>query len=80
VVTTHSPDLIDNIDLGSEALLAVLSDKGATRIAPVDPASIEAVKNGLYTPGELLRLSQLEPDAALFGERARLPLFDEAEY
>lgn len=77
IVTTHSPDLLDSADMESELLLAVHSEKGATQIAPVDEASREAVRKGLYTPGELLRMGQLEPDVRLFGDSTRkLPLFD----
>lgn len=77
IVTTHSPDLLDLADMDTELLLAVYAEKGATQIALVDEASREAVRKGLYTPGELLRLDQLRPDIQLFGESTRsLPLFD----
>jgi predicted ATPase len=77
VVTSHSPDLLDIVDLTSESILAVHTQKGDTVIAPTDPASVAMLRQGLYTPGELLRLGQLEPDARLFGESTRqLNLFD----
>ena len=80
IVTTHSPDLLDSADMEAELLLAVHAVKGTTRIAPVDEASREAVRKGLYTPGELLRLDQLQPDSRLFGPKAskQLDLFDGA--
>jgi len=80
IVTTHSPDLLDSADMDKELLLAVYAEKGATQIAPVDSASREAVRNKLYTPGELLRLDQLRPDdTKLFGDSTKpLPLFDGA--
>jgi predicted ATPase len=80
IVTTHSPDLLDSADMDSELLLAVYAEKGATQIAPVDEASRQAVRNKLYTPGELLRLDQLRPDdTKIFGDRTKpLPLFDGA--
>jgi len=62
IVTTHSPDLLDSADLDTELLLAVNAEKGATHIAPIDEAGREAVRKGLYTPGELLRLEQLRPE------------------
>jgi predicted ATPase len=62
IVTTHSPELVDQIDLAQESLLVVASEDGTTAIAPVDKASREAVQEHLSTPGELLRLDQLEPD------------------
>jgi predicted ATPase len=80
IVTTHSPDLLDSADIEAELLLAVHAEKGTTQIAPVDEASREALRKGLYTPGELLRLDQLRPDAKLFGPKSarQLPLFDGA--
>lgn len=62
VATSHSPDLLDQVDLDTDCLLAVVSEKGKTLIAPIDEASREAIRRHLYTPGELLRLDQLEPD------------------
>jgi predicted ATPase len=77
VVTSHSPDLLDLADLASESILAVHTEKGDTQIAPIDPASVAMLRQGLYTPGELLRLGQLEPDTRLFGYNTRqLSLFD----
>jgi len=62
LVTTHSPDLLDQMDASSEAVLVAKSDRGNTKIAPIDKASHEAIQRHLSTPGELLRLEQLEPD------------------
>ena len=62
IVTTHSPDLLDQVDPAKEALLVTVSDHGNTRIASIDRASQEAIERHLSTPGELLRLDQLEPD------------------
>jgi predicted ATPase len=64
LVTTHSPDLCDQIDPEREGLLVVEMRDGVTRIAPADRASLEAIRSHLYLPGELLRMDQLEPDAA----------------
>lgn len=60
IVTSHSPDLIDQVD--SERLLAVQSRQGDTEIGPVDRASRDAIKQHLYSPGELLRMNQLSVD------------------
>ena len=38
------------------------SKAGETQIAPIDFASRKAVKEHLYTAGEMLRMDQLEPD------------------
>lgn len=71
IVTTHSPDLLDSAHLGAELLLAVHAVRGATQIAEIDEASRDVVHQGLYTPGELLRLGQLQPNVRLFGERTK---------
>ncbi len=62
LITSHSPDLLDQLDLDSDVLLAVSSTEGVTKIAPIDKASLSVIRRHLYTPGELLRLDQLEPD------------------
>jgi len=78
LVTSHSPDLLDHPEIQTDSLLAVYADEGATRIAPIDDAGRETLRDQLYTAGELLRLSQLQPDVALFEKRtAQLNLFDE---
>lgn len=62
IVTSHSPDLLDDPDLNSDSVLAVVSEGGETKIAPLDSASYEAMRRKLYSAGELLRLNQLAPD------------------
>lgn len=62
VVTTHSPDLLDSEDVPTDALLAVRADRDVTEIGQVDEPGRAAVRDGLYTPGELLRSDQLQPD------------------
>ncbi len=61
LATTHSPDLLDQFDPGTDTLLAVVSSEGTTEIGPVDEASLDAVRNHLFTAGDLLRMDQLEP-------------------
>ncbi len=74
LVTTHSPDLLDRQDVATEMIRAVTMDAGRTIVGRVDRASREVLKKGLYTPGELLRLAQLEPDAEV-RQRRTLDLF-----
>ena len=62
VVTSHSPDLLDDKDIRDDNILAVVNKNGDTKLGPLDKAGREAVKNRLYTAGELLRLGQIEPD------------------
>jgi predicted ATPase len=62
LVTSHSPDLLDDPDIRDEEILPVIAEHGETRIAPLDEAGRSAIKDRLYTPGELLRLDQLRPE------------------
>jgi predicted ATPase len=62
VVTSHSPELLDDEDIDSDSIFAVVAEKGESRIGPVDEASRKILRDGLYTAGELLRLNQLRPD------------------
>ena len=63
VFTSHSPDLLDHIDPTADEILVVQSDEGTSRIATIDRASRETIKDHLYTAGDLLRMDQLEGDA-----------------
>jgi predicted ATPase len=60
VLTTHSADFLDEVDPSVDTLLVVTSDNGSTHIAPVDAASLSAVKQHLYSLGDLLRMDQLQ--------------------
>lgn len=62
VVTSHSPELLDDDEINSDSIFAVLAEKGETKIGPVDEASRKILRDGLFTAGELLRLNQLRPD------------------
>ena len=64
IITSHSPDLLDDKDLDPESILAVEARDGTTSIGRVDEAGRSAVRDRLYTTGELLRLNQLQPDPA----------------
>ena len=64
IVTSHSPDLLDSESVSADSLLAVVATAGETRIAPVDEASRVALRDHLFSAGELLRLNQLTPDPA----------------
>ncbi len=81
IVTSHSPDLLDDPSLDPASLLAVVSEGGDTHIAPLDEASREAMRTHLFSAGELLRLNQLAPDADVLAaqDQAQRDLFGEAE-
>jgi predicted ATPase len=61
LVTSHSPDLLDATEPDPDSLLIVNAVDGETTIAPADEASRTAMRERLYTPGELLKLDQLRP-------------------
>lgn len=63
LVTSHSPELLDDPALAPEQLLAVAESDGKTVIAPIDAASREALSARLFSAGELLKLGQLSPSA-----------------
>jgi len=79
VVTSHSPDLLDHETLVTESILAVHAEQGSTRIAPLNEAGRAALRDRLYTAGELLRLNQLVPDpkAVTEASEGQFRLFDE---
>ena len=64
IITSHSPDLLDNKELDPESILAVEARDGTTIIAGVDEVGRSVLRDRLYTTGELLRLDQLQPDLA----------------
>ena len=59
IITTHSPELLDDKHLDVNSILAVEAHDGNTEIAPVDDASKSVVQDRLFTVGELLRSNQL---------------------
>lgn len=62
LVTSHSPDLLDDPSIGSDSILSVVANSGETKIAPVDDAARQVLAEHLFTAGELLRLNQITPD------------------
>jgi predicted ATPase len=62
VITTHSPDLLDLREIDDEDVRVVTNPRNATTIAPLADTSRRAVRENLYTTGELLRVGELEGD------------------
>ncbi len=62
LATSHSPELLDRKDIPEDSILSVTSESGETRIAPLSAASRSALRDGLCTAGELMRMGQLNPD------------------
>ena len=59
LATTHSPDLLDRKDIAAESILAVVAKDGVTSIGPVDDVARSALRDRLFTAGELLRTGAL---------------------
>ncbi len=80
LVTTHSPDLLDYNTLSDKQIRPVIMERGRTLVAPLDAKSRDAIRERLYTPGELLRDGELEPDVELARAAAQnLNLFGSPE-
>jgi len=61
VVTSHSPDLLDDADLTPDAIRVVVHDPGGTRIGPLGKADRAIIGDQTYTIGELMRRTPLRP-------------------
>lgn len=79
ILTSHSPDLLDNPSIGDSEVVAVLLEEGMTRIGHLDEAGRSVLRDHLFTAGDLLRMNQLRPspstdpldtDVTLFGSEA----------
>lgn len=62
LITTHSPDILDNKRLSDSQILVVESVEGVAKITPLTQNVREMVQERLFTPGELLRIGELETD------------------
>ena len=78
IVTSHSPDLLDDKGISAENIVSVISRGGETILGPVDEASRTSIRDQLFTAGELLRLNQLSTDESVQppATQAELDLFD----
>ncbi len=63
IATTHSPDLLDKQEIDTDSILAVELEGGTTRIGHLDDTGRQALKQQLYTPGELMRMNYLRPES-----------------
>ncbi|MBI2395732.1 MAG: AAA family ATPase [Deltaproteobacteria bacterium] len=79
LITSHSPDLLDDPRLSADQLLAVSAESGRTDVGPLDEPARDALRDQLYTAGELLRLNQLQPDQHATARSSQLGLFDGGE-
>ena len=79
LVTSHSPSLLDDKSMSDEDIIAVEMRNGETLIAPVDAAGRGAIRDKLYTAGELLRMNQLNPDETQIKRMSDPDLFGDAK-
>ena len=61
LVTSHSPDLLDNRSITESEVIAVRSIDGATVVGKLDAVGARALRESLFTPGEMLRNDRLVP-------------------
>jgi hypothetical protein len=62
IVTSHSPDLLDDKDASDDWLLGVINESGETKIGPLNEADRSLMRERLLTAGELLKQGSLTPD------------------
>jgi predicted ATPase len=65
LLTTHSPELLDDKDISLSNILVVSFKHGQTEIHPIGELSRKAYLSHLATLGELLTAGELEIDAPL---------------
>lgn len=65
LVTSHSPDLLDNDEISADSIFAVVAEHGDSHIGPLNQPGRTILRDHLYTAGELLRMDQLDPDPVL---------------
>lgn len=80
IVTSHSPDLLNDEEIMDCEILAVISVDGASSVGHLDEIGRRALRDQLYSAGELLRMDQLRPEPAkhsseedIFGPMTRYP-------
>jgi predicted ATPase len=65
LVTTHSPELLDDREIDPDSVLAVEAIDGASVVGPPEPVGLGMMREGLFTAGGLLRANQLSPATGL---------------
>jgi predicted ATPase len=55
LVTTHSPELLDDREIPPDRILAVQRDQMGSHVTPLESATKSIIQDRLYTPGQLLR-------------------------
>lgn len=76
IVTSHSAELLDDRSVDESMLRAVVSEANRTAIGRLNEATRSALREHLFTAGELLRIHQLEIDPAAREIKRQLRLFE----
>ena len=61
LITTHSPELLDNKDIEPDSFIAFSSKYNEAIIGSLDEATSSVLRDHLFTGGELLSMGQLKP-------------------
>ncbi|HUQ91857.1 MAG TPA: AAA family ATPase [Bryobacteraceae bacterium] len=64
IVTTHSPEFLDDDRLSDGNILAAYRDNSGSHISNLDPGTRSILRENLYTAGELLRQGLLDLNSA----------------
>jgi predicted ATPase len=70
IVTSHSPDLLDNASISDSEIVAVVAEDGKSSLGPLDQTGRSVLRDHLYTAGQLLRMHQLRPGVEAVGLEA----------
>ncbi len=68
-VSSHSPELLDLVDLERDAVLVVGQEGGRTRLRPLDEQTLSPLRERLYSLGDLLVAGELQVE--MFDAEAR---------
>ncbi|MFH1010373.1 MAG: AAA family ATPase [bacterium] len=71
LITTHSPDILDNKDITDEQIRVVGMKDGYTFLSSVSESGRSIIRDKLYTPGELLRMNELDADEKMVNEMTK---------
>ena len=65
LVTSHSPELLDDKRLAPSSIISFDVDQGSTRIGMLDEVGASSIRDRLVTAGELLRVNQVYPNVSV---------------
>ncbi|MEK7729634.1 MAG: hypothetical protein AAB354_14605, partial [candidate division KSB1 bacterium] len=71
VITTHSPDVLDNKKILDNQILVVEATEGIAQITPLPYNAREAIRQKLYSAGELLRNGEVRVDRDFVNQLAQ---------